>query len=381
MNKKIKLIRAANVPGSLNTFCYGLLKTLNEEYEVIALASPGKELSEIEKREGVRTIAINIERRPSIVKDIVSLVKLIRCFRKEKPDIVHSMSAKCGLLCMTAAWITRVPHRIHSFTGLAFPTATSFSRFVLKTTERITCACANHLLPESQGVKNDLIRNHITKKNLIVLGNGNIRGVDMVKYSRRPEVIELADVIKKNGVFTFLFVGRIVGDKGINELISAFIRLNKEKQDIRLVLVGDYEKNINPLKKETDEAIEQHKSIETPGAKYGDELLAYYAASDCFVFPSYREGFPNVVLEAGAMDLPCIVTDINGSNEIISNGVNGLIIPSHDVDSIYNAMKRLLDNQNELRTMSNNSRWIVNSKFEISFVQACLKQYYKDILK
>lgn len=380
MDKKVKLIRAANIPGSLNTFCYGLLGKLNEEYEVIALASPGKELSEIEEREGVRTIAINIERRPSITKDIVSLVKLIKCFRKEKPDIVHSMSAKCGLLCMLAAWITRVPHRVHSFTGLAFPTATGFSKVILKTTERITCACANHLLPEGQGVRNDLINNNITKKELRILGNGNIRGVDMLKYSRREDVLKLAETIRKNDLFTFIYVGRLVGDKGINELVAAFVRLYDKVPQMRLILVGHQETNLDPINPATIDLLKKCPGIETPGAKYNDELLAYYAASDCFVFPSYREGFPNVVLEAGAMELPCIVTDINGSNEIIQDGINGIIIPSKNEDAIYNAMKQMLSNSDMVKKMSNNARQIVADKWELSFVQQCLIDFYHSIL-
>lgn len=380
MDKSIKLIRAANVPSSLNTFLYGLLGKLANEYEVIALASPGKELSEIGEREGVRTIAINIERRPSVIKDLVSLVKLIRCFRKEKPDIVHSMSAKCGLLCMTAAWITRVPHRIHSFTGLAFPTATGFSKVILKTTEYITCACANHLLPEGQGVKNDLINNHITKKELTVLGNGNLRGVDMEKYSRRKEVTELAGTIKKDDLFTFIFVGRLVRDKGINELVSAFVRLCDKIPQTRLILVGHQEANLDPIKPETIELIQKCHSIEAPGAKYNDELLAYYAASDCFVFPSYREGFPNVVLEACAMELPCIVTDINGSNEIIQDGINGIIIPTKNEDAIYNAMRKMLTNRDMAKAMSSKARQIVADKWEQSFVQHCLIDFYHSIL-
>ena len=123
MTSRKKIIRSSTVPQSLETFCKGILKELSEQYEVIALSSPGEALDIIEKREGVRTIAVPMERHISILKDLKSLFALIRVFRNERPDMVHSITPKAGLLCMMAAWWTRVPVRIHTFTGLVFPTS------------------------------------------------------------------------------------------------------------------------------------------------------------------------------------------------------------------------------------------------------------------
>lgn len=381
MNSRKKIIRSSTVPQSLEAFCKGLLKELSEDYDVIALSSPGEALDLVGRREEVRTIAVPMERHISVFKDLKSLLALVKVFRKERPDMVHSMTPKAGLLCMMAAWMTRVPVRIHTFTGLVFPTSRGFIKRVLMLTDKLTCACATHIIPEGEGVKKDLIDNKITRKLLQVLGYGNIRGVDMDYYSRTHEVEEKAAVLRDSSRFTFLFIGRIVRDKGINELVAAFQRLAVENPYVRLFLVGAYEENLDPVDSLTVEAIKKESRIVSVGRKSGTDLLAYYAASDCFVFPSYREGFPNTVLEAGAMGLPCIVTDINGSREIIKDGFNGLIVPSHDADALYEAMEWMLDNPEKRKSMASVSREHITAHFEQGYVRKCLLDYYREILQ
>jgi glycosyltransferase involved in cell wall biosynthesis len=209
-----------------------------------------------------------------------------------------------------------------------------------------------------------------------VLGYGNVRGVDMERFN--PE--RFADVKKDDEVFRYVFVGRIVGDKGINELVEAFDRLNKEYMATQLTLVGKYEANLDPVKPETLQLIEENPCIDACGPKYGDDLLTEYMKSDCFVMPSYREGFPNTVMEAGAMGLPSIVTDINGSREIIIHGENGLIVPSKDTDALNKAMKQMLLDPSAREKMATNARPLIDSRFEKDFVQECLINFYEEIL-
>jgi len=379
MKKSIKLIRATTVPMSLAAFCSGMLRVLSAKYEVIALSSPDEDLARVADAEGVRAIAVPMERHIAVLKDIKALWSLARVFRKEKPTIVHSMTPKAGLLCMLAAWMTRVPVRIHTFTGLVFPTSTGLKRRILMFTDRMTCACATHIIPEGEGVKNDLLNYGITRKNMEVLGFGNVRGVDMEFYSRRPEVLRKAQEIRKP-VFTFVFVGRIVRDKGINELCEAFGRLS-ETEAVRLILVGPYEDNLDPISERSRQMIQNNAAIESVGAKVGDDLLAYYAAADCYVFPSYREGFPNTVLEAGAMGLPSIVTDINGSREIIVQGKNGVIIPSQDSEALYNAMLNMLKDSDAREEMAGNAREMIASRYEQGYVRKCLYDFYDRVLQ
>lgn len=377
----MKIIRATTVPGSLNNFCRGLLRELQERegYEVVALSSPGEALDEIREREKVRTIAVAMQRHISPVNDLRSLWKLIRAFRREKPDMVHSMTPKAGLLSMMAAWICRVPVRIHTFTGLVFPTSTGLKRKILIATDWLTCACATHVIPEGEGVKNDLVTNSITRKPLRVLGFGNVRGIDLNRFDpENPEVIKGAEIIRRKEVLTFIFIGRLVGDKGIPELVNAFSRLNKELPDTRLLLVGREEPQLDPLDSSTLKEISDNPAIEAIRQK--SDVRPWLLASDIFILPSHREGFPNVVIEAGAMGLPSIVTDINGSREIIHNGENGLIVPSKNADALYEAMKQLAETPEDIRAMAANARPMIASRFEQSFVRQCLKDYYKEIL-
>ena len=242
-----KLIRISTVPMSLNTFLKGQLKMLSEHYDVLAVSSPGEALEEVHRREGVRIKAVPMERHISPLKDLVALCRLIVLFLREKPYIVHSMTPKAGLLGMMAAWITRVPVRIHTFTGLVFPTATGLKQKILILTDRLTCFCATYVNPEGQGVKRDMERFRITSKPLHIIANGNVRGIDLTYYNRTSEVIEKARDITEKDRFTFCFVGRLVKDKGIHELVSAFVKLYKENTNIRLMLVGDFEQRLDPL--------------------------------------------------------------------------------------------------------------------------------------
>jgi len=372
-----KIVRSVTVSQSIE-FYKDIISPLQEAgYAVISLSSPGPELSQIREL-GAKVIEVPMERHIALFSDIKSLIWIIRIFKAEKPYAVHSMTPKAGLLCMMAAWLCGVPRRVHTFTGLVWPTAAGLKRRLLMVTDWLTCACATHIIPEGKGVMDDLRK--VTKKPMKVLGYGNVQGVDMQRFSRRPEIVKAAEYIAMSDVFTFLFVGRIVGDKGINELVEAFTKLLRQKYAVRLILVGSFEESLDPISEESKCAIENMKEIQYVGPKLDDELIAYYAASDCFVFPSYREGFPNTVLEAGAMGLPCIVTDINGSREIIENGKNGIIIPSKDTDALYAAMEGMMANKKEASEMAGNARPMIESRFERGFVRQCLLDFYEEIM-
>lgn len=406
-------------------FVAGMLPDLMKKYEVVLLSSPGPEMDEAREKYGVRTIEVPMERHISLIRDVVSLWRIIQVFRKERPDMVHSMTPKAGMLCMVAGWLTRVPVRIHTFTGLVFPTATGLKKKILMCTDALTCYCATHVIPEGEGVKADLLNNGITRKPLRVLGYGNVRGIDMKRFDpkRFNDNVNVNDnKLSENGCekcvpvsvnvnvkkeFTFLFVGRIVRDKGMNELMAAFDMLSKKYPQARLVLVGPYEDSLDPVSDETRRIIKDNPAIEAVGTKRGDDLLACYAAADCFVFPSYREGFPNTVLEAGAMGLPCIVTDINGSREIIINDNangnetlryenetlryengsgsvvvkdNGLIIPSKDAEALYLAMEMMMIDEDMRQGMASRARQMIADRFEQGFVRRCLYDFYDEIL-
>lgn len=372
-----KLIRAVTASQSIGFFEPIVPDLQAKGYEVVSVSSPGPEVQHLREM-GVKCIEVSMERHISLSKDIVSLWKLIKVFRKEKPDIVHSMTPKAGMLCMLAAWICRVPVRIHTFTGLVWPTASGLKRKILMATDWLTCACATHVIPEGEGVKTDLLSHGITHKPLKMLGYGNVRGIDLEHYARTEEVMRKADKIRVKDVFTFVFVGRIVRDKGINELVAAFKRLQTRVPKTRLILVGEYEDALDPITPEARKDIEDNPCILAVGKL--KDVRPWLAASDALVFPSYREGFPNVVIEAGAMGLPSIVTDINGSREIIQDGVNGLIVPSKNEDALLKEMERLVDDSALASYLASHARRLVASRYEQGYVKQCLLDFYSQII-
>lgn len=374
----MKIIRAVTVAQSVGFFT-GLIPELRATgLDVVAVSSDGPELKRVEEAGG-RVITVEMQRHISLLKDIKSLWQMIKVFRKEKPQMVHSMTPKAGLICMMAGKVTGVPVRVHMFTGLVFPTAKGLKRKILMATDWLTCACATHVLPEGEGVKADLLNHGITKKPIRVLGYGNCRGIDLERFDPTlPEVVAEADKLRKQGVFTFITIGRLVGDKGINELVEAFVKINNEFSGTRLILVGGNEQELDPLKPETLAIIESHPNIKAVGAQ--KDVRPWLLASDLFVLSSYREGFPNVVIEAGAMGLPSIVTDINGAREIIIDGKNGMIVPSKDSEALYKAMKECVMDKEKSDKMAKEARPLIASRYEQFFVRKCLLDFYKEIM-
>lgn len=363
----------------------GQLRYLREHgYEVIGISGPPIDRSEkAAESEGIRTIVVPDLVRPiSIGNDLKALFELIRVIRKERPDIVHANTPKGSLLGMMAAWWCRVPHRIYLVTGLRFETATGTFRWLLKTMERITCACATKVIPEGEGVKKTLIREKITKKPLQKIHNGNINGIDLEYFSQTPEIQATAQELRAQigGDFIFVFVGRIVRDKGMIELVDAFERLNQEHPSSRLLLVGSTEPELDPLPDTTSQKLDSNPNIYQAG--WQTDVRPWLVASDAFAFGSYREGFPNVVLQAGAMGLPSVVTDINGCNEIIIEGKNGYIVPKQDSEALYKGMKKLYEDRVKTKEMSEVSREMIATRYKQEDVwQATLEMYQSLIIK
>ena len=374
-----KIIRLTTADISLNSLIKGQLKYLSQEFEVVGVASDTGVLQKVGEREGVRVINVPMHREISLFADLKSLFGLIRLFKQERPDIVHSNTPKASLLGMIAAMLCRVPHRVYTVTGLRFETTHGIMRFVLKTMERITCLCATKVIPEGDGVKRALIRERITLKSMQKIHNGNINGVDLEWYNRTEEIEKSAEEIRgASNAFTFVFIGRIVRDKGIVELIEGFTRLSHERDDVKLRLVGRFEDKLDPLPAATREAIDNCDKIEFDG--YQADVRPYLAASDVLVLPSYREGFPNVVLQAGAMGLPVIVTDVNGSDEVIEQGINGVIVPKYNSDALYDAMLTMVNEPEKTAKMAATARNIIVKKFDQQDVWTETLNMYKKLI-
>ncbi|PWN60613.1 glycosyltransferase family 4 protein [Chryseobacterium oncorhynchi] len=377
----IKLIKTSTVPESLNILLKGQLKYLSEYFNIVAVSGKNIHLEEVEDREGVAIFPIEMQRKISPLQDLISLMKLYKYLKKEKPTLIHSITPKAGLLSMLAGKMAGVPIRIHTFTGLIFPTRTGFMQKLLIKMDQLLCWAATNIYPEGKGVASDLKKYNITDKPLNVIANGNVNGIDLDHFN--PDHIDNSSLTKikeelgiKQSDFVFIFVGRIVGDKGINELIKAFVALNGE--NVKLLLVGTFEEELDPLQKDTYDEIQKNQNIITVGFK--KDVRPYFLISDALVFPSYREGFPNVVMQAGAMELPSVVSNINGCNEIIIQNENGLIVPSKNVEKLEEAMKLMISNKENYLKMKSNARKMIENRYDQNIVWKALLDEYQKLL-
>jgi glycosyltransferase involved in cell wall biosynthesis len=382
---KKKLVRITTVPLSLDKILDGQLSFMNNHYEVIAVSSEKEYLIRCAKNEGVRFKHIEMTRKITPIKDFISLIKLISFLKKERPLIIHSHTPKAGILAMLASKITNIPIRLHTVAGLPLMEEKGSKKKLLELIEKLTYSFSTFVFTNSNGLYKYIIENNYVSKNkLKVIGNGSSNGVDINYFSptsvsvKEKEKLKLSLGILEND-FTFVFVGRIVADKGINELINAFDTISFQNNAIKLLLVGEQESHLDPLNENTLKLISTNKNIIKTG--FQKDIRPFLAVSDALVFPSYREGFPNVIMQAGAMELPVIATNINGCNEIIVNEKNGVLIELKNNGAIVKAMVRLIEDEAFYKNLKSNARSMIVSRFERKVICEKILYEYKEMEK
>lgn len=376
-----RILITTTVPETLATILKGQPGFLSNHFEVELATSPGDFASTVKENEGLTVHAVPMTRGINLLEDLQSLLRMIRLLRKSQPVLVHSYTPKAGLITMLAAAWCRIPVRVHTFTGLIFPTTNGIKQRLLIWMDRLLCACATHVVPEGLGVQKDLEQFHITRKPLAVIGNGNIAGVDTAYFSSAaPGVTESADLLKQKlhlgpNDFLFCFVGRLNKDKGLIELLEAFETLPSHAH---LLLIGDID-HTAPVGDATLAVIRSNPRVHSLG--FLGDIRPALCAADLLVLPSYREGFPNVLLEAGAMGLPVIASDINGCNEVIEPGVNGWLVPPRDAGALSEAMQLAMHTPAPLRSeMGRTAHARVAERFERKHHWQRMVLFYQDLL-
>lgn len=377
-----KIIRVTTVPISLKFLLKDQLKFMSRHYEIVAVSSEGKELSDVARDEGVQTVPLNMSRQFTPLRDLVSLIKMIRLLRKEAPDIVHSHTPKAGIVAMLAAFLCNVPNRLHTVAGLPVMNKVGLVRIILLAVEWLTCKCATKIYPNSKGLEaflTDVV--NVSSNKLKVLGSGSSNGVDTRYFNLTPDLQESSKIFKtKYGLddcFVFTFIGRIVKDKGIEELIEAYAKLSSEVENVRLVIVGREEPLTDPISNHSQVILKNNSGIVCTG--FMDDIRPSLGASDCLILASYREGFPNVVMQAACLNIPSIVSNINGCNEIIQDGSNGLVVEPKSANDLYYAMKKLESNRGLLSDLAAKSRDSVVEKYEREKFQKIILAEYQSL--
>lgn len=378
---KCKLIRITTVPISLEKLLEGQLEFMQQYYNVTAISADKERLRNLGNRIGVSTYHVEMSRQITPISDLAATYKLYRFLKKEKPAIVHSHTPKAGIVGMLAAYLAKVPIRLHTVAGLPLMEVTGAKRSILNFVEKLTYRLATKVYPNSKGLYDFILSEKFTtKQKLKIIGNGSSNGIDTSYFD--PSIlseIEKSELRNQLDIpleaFVFIFVGRLVGDKGINELVTAYSKLNVINCELRLLLIGPLETELDALNADTLAEIENNNNIIALG--FQQDVRPYLSISNALVFPSYREGFPNVVMQAGAMGLPSIVSNINGCNEIIEHGKNGLIVATKNVDALAAAMHNLLTNGSLSTRLCMHAREYICKNYERKEVWQHLLEEYK----
>jgi glycosyltransferase involved in cell wall biosynthesis len=377
--RKKRLLRITTVPISLVTLLKGQLKFFQENgFEVLAVSAHGPEIQKL-KSEGIKHVAIGMTRQITPLRDFISLIRLIVLIVKFKPDIVHTHTPKAGLLGMLAAWICRVPTRMHTVAGLAWIETSGMKRALLMTMERVTYKCSHKIYSNSNNLRAFLEREmFFSEGKMKVIGSGSSNGIDSKYFNSSVALIEDSKKLRlkysmgENDI-AFSFVGRVVKDKGISELVEAFVELNKINP-CWLFIVGAFEPELDPIPERILKMIEGCDRIIMAG--HQQDVRPWLMASNVFVLPSYREGFPNVVMQAACLELPCIVSNINGCNELIQHSTSGLIVESKSVSQLKQAMEILMQDERKRKDFGMVARKFVSENFDQQFVWGELMKEY-----
>lgn len=374
--KKKKFFLVTTIPNSLNFFS-GQYHFLKNDFDLTAISSVKNTLEEFGKTQGIKVHFIPMVRNISFFKDFYCLFCFISYFCKERPYIVHGNTPKGSLLSMLAAWMTRVPVRIYMCHGLRYQGFSGFKRKLLMFMEKVSCYCATDIICVSKGVNQCLHEDKITNKKTVVIWNGSVKGIDIERFN--PHKVYDKEGLRKQfgikeGEYVLSFIGRINKDKGIDELVEAYCILQQKYPMMILLLVGRMETEENPVSDSTINAINTNKGIIATGRQ--SDVPAFLAITDVFVFPSYREGFGLSLMEAGAMGVPAIASDIIGCNEVVVNGETGLLIPPHSSHAIVDAVEKLYDDKALYEKFQLNCRESIVNRYEQNNLWEQYRNYY-----
>jgi glycosyltransferase involved in cell wall biosynthesis len=382
-NKKIKLVRVTTVPQSLWKLLEGQLLFMNQHFDVYAISSRGEKLNIVEKRENVKVHSVEMYRGISVLKDLVAIWKMYRYFSVLKPDIVHSHTPKAGMVAMFAAAMARVPYKLHTVAGMPLESRGGIRKKILLIAEKLCYRFADKIYPNSNGIHEFILSNRLTDpKKLRVIGFGSSNGIDLTHFRKSNLMLENASKIRSDLKFNsnkvFGFVGRLVGDKGINELIRAFKKV-QENSSAKLLLVGKFEEKLDPLEKDVLYEIENNKDIVFVG--YQKDVRPYLLAMDVFVFPTYREGLPNVLMQAGALEVPIVATSATGNTDIIENGVSGILVPIGDHVSLAEAMYEAISNSDQIVEFSAKLKLKIINQYDRNYIWEELLEEYNSFFE
>lgn len=353
-------------------------------FNVIAASASGNEVKDVETYEDCKHYSFLLTRSINPFKDILCIFKMYLFFKKCKPTIVHSHTPKAGLIAMLASYFAKVPIRLHTIAGLPWLETRGIKKAVLKFAENLTINASNKTYVNSSNLLATLKNEKFSTNKLSVLGKGSSNGIDINYFSINDEITNLSQQLKQKAetderTFVWLFVGRVVKDKGIQELINAFEKILEQYPYDQLWLVGNKEPELDPLDKSYLQKIHLNNKIVEWG--FQNDVRSFYVAANMLVFPSYREGFPNVPMQAALMNCGLILSNINGCNEIVTHQENGLLVEVKNEIDLFEKMLFARQNINTIKTYKEKTKEFVVNNFSQKTVWNNLLNEYKYLIE
>jgi glycosyltransferase involved in cell wall biosynthesis len=363
----------------------GQMKFMQQNgFEVVMISADGKELQDVISNEECNHVVVPMTRKITPFQDLKCLFKLIKIFKQHKPDIVHTHTPKAGLLGMLAAKFAGVKVRIHTVAGLPLMVESGLKFQLLKFIEKITYSAATNVWPNSYSLLNYIKDKNLTSQSkLNIIGKGSSNGINTNRFEKEnldPTILEnVKSTFKFNPANIYLLcIGRLVKDKGIPEIVNAFINLQKRYLNLKLVLVGDFEENLDPLPQETTYQIKHNGDIKH--IVWTEYVEYYMSLANYFVFASHREGFPNVLLQAAAMQLPIICSKIEGNIDMVTHQQTGLIFKKLDVAQLQDDIEYAINNPATMQTMAKKLFDVVQADYKRENVWQNILQQYQTLL-
>ena len=347
------------------------------------VSPPGTDLSEVAASDEVASAAVVIDRNIAPWRDLAALGRLWRLMRQLRPTIAHVGTPKAGLLGGLAAWLAGVPCRVYTLHGLRLETVTGWKRRLLILCERIACVLAHRVVCVSSSLRRRAIDlGLVDARKAIVLASGSANGVDPSRFSptreRRAAAAEKRHELGiPNSAPVLGFVGRLTRDKGIVELVEAYAELKTSFPTLRLLLVGSFEKG-DPLPPSVRRAIEEDPRIVC--TNFVKDTSIHYHIMDVLVLPSYREGFPTVVLEASAAEKPIVAAAVTGTLDAVVNGTTGILVRVGSWRALAKALAGLLEDRTRAAAMGHAGRKRVEKEFSSPRVWSALLDCYRELL-
>lgn len=348
-------------------------------FRVVLISSPGERLDRVALEEGVEAIGIPICRRIAPVSDMISLFRLYRELRRLEPAATEFSTPKAGLLGNVAAKMCGVPVRVYMLRGLRLETLSGMRRWIMLAAERIAAACAQVVVCNSRSLRDQALTLGVTSAHkLRLIGFGSSNGVEVERFSPGPDTLrKTLGILSHEPVIGF--VGRLTRDKGIPELIDAFDEVQAAVPAARLLLVGWFDRCDDALSESLKHRILAHPRITCTG--FVEDTAPWYRAMDVMVLPTWREGFPNAVLEAAASGIPVITTISTGSRDAVLPEVTGLLVPPGYPQAIAESLLRLIRHPDDRLRMGRAARAWVIERFVDERVLALTVSFYRNLLE